>query len=549
MEFTPKEIKVVPHSGLYRGMKLALCVIICVLLSLMLLGINKGLYSVTLSVLAVGLLLCGSLPLCRWSVIDWIVTALVLFDIVSPFYSICRVPAIDTACGSFLVWAAYVLLRRLFDDGHLAAVLINGLGLVGIVAMVVAVVTFVLCSNKARNVGFDDIYMVRYLYRPLGFPNNCWAEIALLMTGVGCLCKRFRGIIVYLSVLSLLLTFSRGAYVSLAILALVLMFFLKPFKKFKGIFIGMLFAMLTVVVIYPKEMITTVSMTKTLSQRNSLDWRKNTTDNAIKEFWQRPAAGFGNNAFPLVADVESHGGAFTVTAPNLPSLVLVEKGLIGSVMWLSLIAFVAILFFKNKKDSGVIISGAALLALLAKELSQSVMAYVPVVELLAVFLLAYMQRVQYICAGPVSRIAGILVVICAFPCLSKRCWADCVRDNDSKLLAEAISSISNDEIPAAIERLEAIEGIRRYDRYANFVLSELYFQTGQYDKLYSVVSDNMGGFGMWLKGRALYSEGRKQEAVCFLSDAIIQMPSLITTADFEFIKSEDVDMYFQLQIN
>ncbi len=524
-----------------RVVGFVLCVTICVLVSMMIFGIDKGLYSVALPVFSMGMLLCGSLPLYRWSAIDWIVTAIIFFDIVSPFYSICRIPAIGTACDGILLWAAYVLFRRLLYDRRMTTVMVHGLGFVFAVAAVLAVVTFALCSRTAKNVGFDDVYMARYLYRPLGFPNNCWAEIALLMIGFGCLCNRFRGIIVCIAAISALFTFSRGVYVSFIIFVVVLIAFLRPLKEFRSVFAGLFFAVIIVVAVCPREVLTTVSMTKTLSQRNSIEWRKNTTDNAINAFQQHPTAGYGNNSFSLVTDKVDSDDSFTVTAPNLPSLVLVEKGLVGVVLWLVLILASLAFFFRNRKEHGVVISGATLFALLAKELSQSVMAYVPVLALLSAFLLAYMQRMQCCSVNPVSRVAGVIVAICVFPCLSKRYLVGYVRENDQELLAESVSCIECGDLSVAIRNLEQIDGMKKYDGYVNLILSELYMQTGLYDKAYFTVPYGHGASGLWIKGRALYCMGFKQDAVSCLSEAIIRKPALINTADFDSIR--DLDIY------
>lgn len=156
---------------------------ICILFLLMLLGIG-GILIPAILIIGAGLIFSGCLPASKWSAIDWIFTAITIFVLLSPVYSLCRIPAFESGIDFLILWGMYIFLRKIFSVSPRYSVLvIDGYGLVAMFSSVIAIITFAICVAEAREVGFIDMYPLRYLYRPLGFTNNSWGEMALLLTG------------------------------------------------------------------------------------------------------------------------------------------------------------------------------------------------------------------------------------------------------------------------------------------------------------------------------------------------------------------------------
>lgn len=137
------------------------------------------------------------------------------------FYAACPIPALDAAFYSVYMLATYFVCRRLFAHGRALQVLcVGSLFPIG-AALLLAVCSFFVFRSSVLEAGFEDTYHFRFLFRPLGYITNIWAEVLLMVSGWICLMRRWSVPLQFLCLLAILLSFSRGAYVALGIYLLL----------------------------------------------------------------------------------------------------------------------------------------------------------------------------------------------------------------------------------------------------------------------------------------------------------------------------------------
>ncbi len=516
----------------------------------MLFGIS-GTYTPAILFIGAGLIILRTLPTNKWSVIDWILTLATVYAMLSPIYSLCRIPAFDTASLILFLWGAYLFFRTFFSvRQHSPNLIINAYGIVSCCAAAIAIVTFILCVSGARQLGFCDLYPLRYLYHPLGFTNNLWGEIAILLTGFSFLLTRCNGIAVYLTSMSAMLTFSRGTYISLLLLFLTLLLFLRPILKYRSAIAGMLFAAISIGIFFPTETLTTFSMVRTSSQQDSLEWRQHTTCESMKLALKRPFFGSGNGTYTLItngAKINGIDGTFTNFAPNIFSQISIENGLTGILILLMFCIAIIIYIIRNHHKPRVVIVGGIFLALLAKEMAQATLSHSLPAQFLVITLLAYLQKDTSIGFRSIEknqwwkgRIIGYGWLICTiilviFP-------KEIIRDYDSASISKSMAHLKSGNIYRALKELEYTSSrLRDVDPNINRLLTYLYIRNNQLNDATAMLASahSFGGIDLWLEGECEYYGGNKDKASAIWAESIYLTPSLLNTSEFNAIQLAD----------
>lgn len=351
-------------------------------------------YRIGLLLAISALILLRPLPFSQWSLIDKCLTVLTLFNIFSCFYAACPIPALNTAFISVYMLTIYFVCRRLFaSEQALQLFRLGSLFPIG-VALVLAVCSFFVFRSSVLNAGFEDTYHFRFLFRPLGYITNIWAEILLMLSGWICLMRRWSMPLQLLCLTAILLSFSRGAYLSLCIyLFFALLFFPKAEKRHLLFPAGI--AILLTVVFLPKEFHTTLQMNQTVSQQRSTKSRISSAEAAWHTFQEHPLLGYGNDNYTYAVDPllgQDSTQPFTSIAPSLPVQLLVEKGIIGTLLYLFVGIVIVRVLWKHRKEPDSRIIAATLIAVLCKDLTQATWLNISFLLLTLYILLAYLQR-------------------------------------------------------------------------------------------------------------------------------------------------------------
>lgn len=284
----------------------------------------------------------------NWNAVDLGVISFLLYDGFALFSSSNPIGALEAFRTTFLSVTGYFVLRCWGDrEEHWRALLGAYSVCIGLFSLL-ALSYFFLFSQTVHALGFSDLYDFRFMLCPLGVVSNEWASLQLLFGGVVALAWHYckgRKMQITLSVvgslvfLQALWSFSRGMYLSLLLLLIGLILFLRKSLKRKPVIVGIVLLLGiagTVFISSNSEVMRTLKMTETISQRRSIATRINTwsvTDAILKEH----PLGVGNGNYQVAVDRywvgEKGNETYASYAMNVVSQLLVEKGWIGLLLY------------------------------------------------------------------------------------------------------------------------------------------------------------------------------------------------------------------------
>lgn len=534
---------------------------------------------VALPLAAILLAAVSPLPFRRWSAMDWLVALLTAFDVASCFYSACPVPALQQASFSVCCLTAYLAARRLWADPGTAKLLFYGSYVPAVPAVGVAVCSFFVFRSSVLEAGFADTYAFRFLFRPLGYITNQWAEVLLLLLGWLCLARRHASVFVFLTDAALCLSFSRGAYLALGAFVLAWLAGMRPWREALRVPLLCLSAAVCIGVCFPQETQTTLRMNATVSQQQSTQARMGATRAAWEAFRQSPCPlfGQGNGSYSLAIDpIQNQDSTQTYTgiAPNLPILLLVEKGWVGLVLYGLCFVTVCRLLWTHRRETGTYAVACTLLAVGIKEMTQANLFNLPSVWLLVCLMLAFLQRTEsgtepargntrYIVPAGVLAFYGVFVVCTLNAIRRDRLCAEAVeafqanRPDDATACLEQTGNGTphrilrglcyayscrktgrKEEALRALAEFQAASGQQPRDVHLVYLQAYACLLADRPDQARPLLeglvrtypANSLYRMGLW---KCLCHDGHKQAALPHLVEAIRLTPRLLTHPDVE----------------
>jgi O-antigen ligase/Tfp pilus assembly protein PilF len=268
----------------------------------------------------------------------------------------------------FLIWnlfiyyflIRFILLKEIKRD---AVILFVAAG--GLLLSLLTCFQYLAFSFSISAEGFDELNNFKHLYKPFGIFSNEWATVMLLILPFS-VASYFvlrssesarayswvSAIILLFNIFTILISFSRGAYISLILFFILTAVFVLVFQVLKTrdiVRCSAGFLALIALSIIPIEdpVLTTASLVKTESQQRSLESRKNIWQNALTAAGESNFLGVGSNNFALAYSKVYDAGedqAFTQRASNVILKLWIEKGYSGLVVYG---AFFFLFFFSN----------------------------------------------------------------------------------------------------------------------------------------------------------------------------------------------------------
>lgn len=300
--------------------------------------------------------------------LDWLIIAFFLYEIVSWIVTQPINGNNIFANNQYLVLCYWFILRlslNQYDVRELYLILISVL--CAIIAGINAI-SFEIYKNKIYSAGFNDLYNFRYLHKPFGELNNVWATLFLIsfiiiiffLLSTKCINNYRKWVLAVCSILisySLIISFSRGIYICIFLIIILLIIYICQIKigTFKKIilFAGLLAVVSIPSILYKKEVLTTLKMTETASQKRSLENRLSSLSLLLPTVINKPILGIGANNYSLAVNefiYEDDNRSFTNFSPNVISQLFVEKGIVGTLLW-GLIIFLSIIIVKNRRQN------------------------------------------------------------------------------------------------------------------------------------------------------------------------------------------------------
>lgn len=419
----------------------------------------KDTYNIYFLFLIISLIAIRPLPFRCWSSIDVSLSVITLYDIMSCFYGTCTFPAMHNALLSVTCLIIYLILRKLFSESYPTQVFLLGSYLPIIIVLVLTICSFFIFRDSVLAAGFNDTYHFRFLFRPLGYLTNQWAEVLLVLLGWGCLTfHRFSSLYMFLMICAILLSFSRGAYIALAIYLIgYFASVMSRHEKFR-IVILCLIAFIGIYFYLPNEIRTTLSMNITVSQQQSTEARINSAHaawNVFKDNKTYYLFGQGSGSYSFAVDQvlnQDSTKTSTTLAPNLAVLLLIEKGIIGLLLYLFLVFNICRYIYRYRKKRDIRIISCIFLALMAKEMTQANLFCVPFIWLMFYTLLAFLQR-RNICQNTIGLERYVIPIMATMFYLGWLLFIHFYIYNEF-LCAKSFAAMKKNEMQKAIKLME-----------------------------------------------------------------------------------------------
>lgn len=319
--------------------------------------------------------------------LDCLIVSICVWEICLLLFSVNTFQNIHYLKMSILLTMYYLIIRIDFKGVNRIRRLLLIYAFIISFCLIVSLALFFVWKNSLIGVGFYTLRSFRHLYTPFGMPSNQWSTLLFGFIGILSLTLLYfhRNKKIYIFIIGMLLlgiwqiilSFSRGMYISFFVLLLLSIGYvlrLKVYYTFKIIWIvSALFACF--VFIYPvrNDVFCTLKMNQeVLQQRSSLG-----RVDAIKAVFciskEKLLTGVGGGNFSLAIDkyrYEDDNIGYTSFAPNIVVQLLLEKGIIGVLLWVIIIGIILINFKRdNNRNLGQFVIVAMLLCIMIKELT------------------------------------------------------------------------------------------------------------------------------------------------------------------------------------
>lgn len=287
--------------------------------------------------------------------------------------------------------------------------------------VLLAIATQFMQYDNINALQFSSVYPFRFIVRPIGFLINIWGAIAILILSiVGYYIlvsdKYFKLLyIAWLGCLtSLLLCFSRiGNYIG--ILLTITIIILTKHNKRKALFLGCILVYISVYVLYSSEFISSFALTGTSLQANSTVGRINVVKPVLEIISKSIFIGNGiGNYFETVdSTLFQNSMSYTSYAPNILFQLVVERGVLGFIPFMTLVVMTIKDLVKNNSRPCIYLI-IALVSVILKEMTLSTIQNTAISRILFYVLMALAANNVHNCK--IKNMSNIISVVLSLSC-------------------------------------------------------------------------------------------------------------------------------------
>lgn len=520
-------------------------------------------YHVCLLLLAGGLAWVGVMPFRQWTLIDSMLCLVTTYELVACGWAACLAPAIPAAFYSVFGLTVYFILRRISVNDYAFRLIREGSYLPIGVALLLAIGSFFVFRNSVLNVGFADTYHFRFLFRPIGYITNVWAEVLLILLGWICLVRRYTTVFIFLCIQCILLSFSRGAYIALSIYLLSGLLWIRPRQEKIRLLAISIAAIALTAYLFPKEIKTTLQMNRTVSQQQSTEGRIDATQAAWNAFCEHPLLGYGSNNFVYAIDHAMNQDStrpYTSFAPNIIVQLLVEKGAFGIMLYVLLALSVWHFIWKHWQRTESRTMACILPALLVKDMTQATLLCMPFTLFMLYVLLAFLQKEKTAQEENVERkaasyilpgVALVCFVVWNVPALrSAGATPICVSKAFKEMECYKIDG-KFQHLKDAEKALDKAAGRHPEDVQITYLRARVYLCGEEIDKAETLLKRLVTAYpknSLYLVALsdAQYRQGKKEKALQSFVHAVRFTPRLLTNERIRIWQQEDILFYQEL---
>jgi O-antigen ligase len=530
---------------------------------------------------------------------SWIDTAMIgilFYHILHIFFSVeplsCFLTA-KTLLGSVLF---YFLLRTKIDTfPKIKKFLFISCTIIAI-SCILALITFFLFRSTCTYVEITSLYDFRHLYKPLGYLSNVWGSLLIGFIGIVLLSLHTAATPLYFSLVTLflligniLVSFSRGVYLSVIILLFLYMSFLfftkYNWKRKIYILMAFLIPLLIAGILQKEDIIKPFQFNKSLSQQRSISSRIETMSFSYELFKESPLTGYGPGTYSQVINeyrYEDDHNSFTNFAPNGYTQLLIEQGIIGFTLWGILLFTICLTILKRRKDSlAAILTGIVLITLLIRETTFPVFGEDSTFQLSFFTLLAFSQNIlssvdshdnkKHTLYFPVILFCiAVLFCACSFYYLKDEQnnlkAVEAIKEGNPEMAEEYINK-TTERTPYLINRSIIYRNLFKktknpayldkaekclnkaalqnpYDTMISYYRVSVMKEKGENKAVLSILKNLINNFPnkslyQWEMFDFLYQSNQQEKSIKYLSQAVKLSPSLLEHSHLQNILSKD----------
>ena len=298
----------------------------------------------------------------RFNILDVLILTLLIWEFIIGMFTEGQNNCISYLTGQYLFTTYYFILRLWLRDVSTVKPFMRILLVFISIISVISLVSFGLFAGLVYDAGFESLYDFKHLYRPFGSLNNVWSTLMLMLLGIVAIpllyAQKGKKLVFCIIPFCLLLicliySFSRGIYICLALSMSLVCYYILTSNDKTNIKVVKLFSLGIVLIggmfLCKDDALRTVRFLETESQQRSLQARVDAFDYTWQALEDNPWMGCGTGNYSLAVNEytsEHNGDSFTNMAPNVFSQLLLEKGVVGAVLWGLVLLVECIMFFR-----------------------------------------------------------------------------------------------------------------------------------------------------------------------------------------------------------
>ena len=328
-------------------------------------------------------------------------------------YSHNSILMLEHIMSAIVVWFFF---RICLDRKDLIRIFIFTLSCIAFFLAVLTLLAYIRHRFEFKSMGFNDMTLVRQYYHPLGDISNDWVAVLLCLIPLPIysyvhlkrpILKGFQIIILTSIITSILISFSRGAYIAFGSFCLsIIVLFYKYGRRFfrRLLFVLTVSIGISLISVLPdsESVLTTCAIMKNTTQIRSVEGRVEKMSEAKALYKDSPVTGVGGGNYRMTSGLKGRKdfNSSSFRSANSYFQMLVEKGWLGTTTYaLSFLLIIVgcLKIIKKRPDSIPFV--AALFALSVRELFFSTFfeddrfPLVPIILLLSIIQMsAYYER-------------------------------------------------------------------------------------------------------------------------------------------------------------
>lgn len=287
--------------------------------------------------------------------LDILLLFVIIAEVFSFIFSVNPLNSYTILCFNLLVILYFFVVKSALKNEKYSLFLLRS-GIYIILGLCLfSIYSFWILKNVLHSVEWFSLYDFRHLHRPFGLISNVWYSFLLLFLLVVLFyyyTYKEKKILCYITlitiVLNLIFSFSRSVFLILILITVVSFIQFIFCKNSFRILICLILPTLICYSFFKEDFHKTLSFNSSVSQQRSISARVESTSNAIN-LLKHNYLGYGQGSYSLVNSqrFEDVDIPFTSFAPNIIAQLLIEKGILSTIIWIGFFGFLVYLLLKQ----------------------------------------------------------------------------------------------------------------------------------------------------------------------------------------------------------